>query len=88
MPRGGRLQLEIQTAALGHHVTVSVTDTGPGMSKTQTDLVLKPFYTTKHNGLGLGMALVKRIMERFGGAIQLYSVEGQGTRVSLIFNSV
>jgi len=86
MPGGGSLRLELNVAAPEHRVDVIVTDTGPGMSATQMDLVFKPFYTTKRNGLGLGMALVKRIMERFGGAIRLNSREGEGTRVSLSFN--
>ncbi|MBS1159174.1 MAG: putative two-component histidine kinase [Proteobacteria bacterium] len=87
MPGGGCLKVELQVAEREHLVSLVVSDTGIGMSETQMDLVFKPFYTTKRNGLGLGMALVKRIMERFGGAIRLHSGEGKGTRVSLIFNS-
>ena len=86
MPTGGMLRLELQVAEADRRVDVVVADTGPGISATQMDLVFKPFYTTKRNGLGLGMALVKRIMERFGGAIRLASREGEGTRVSLSFN--
>jgi signal transduction histidine kinase len=67
-------------------VVLRVTDTGPGMSPAELDLVFKPYYTTKREGIGLGMALVKRIMERFGGAISLDSREGEGTRVSLSFS--
>ena len=85
MPDGGSLRLEIQFAALPQSVRLVVTDTGPGMSPAELDLVFKPYYTTKRNGLGLGMALVKRIMERFGGAITLHSRKGEGTLVSLIF---
>ena len=56
------------------------------MSAAELDLVFKPYYTTKRNGLGLGMALAKRIMERFGGEIGLCSQKGDGTCVSLVFN--
>ena len=87
MPGGGRLQLELQVGEREKNVSLVISDTGAGMSETQLDLIFKPFYTTKRNGLGLGMALVKRIMERFGGAIRLNSHEGQGTKVSLTFNS-
>ena len=87
MSGGGSLKVELQVADSGRNVNVIVIDTGSGMSATQMDLVFKPFYTTKRNGLGLGMALVKRIMERFGGAIRLNSREGEGTRVSLTFNT-
>ena len=88
MPDGGSLRLELQTAALPQSVRLVVTDTGSGMSPAELDLVFKPYYTTKRNGLGLGMALVKRIMERFGGAISLHSRKGEGTRVSLMFKAV
>ena len=85
MPDGGSLRLEFQLETLPQRVGLVVTDAGPGMSPTELDLVFKPYYTTKRDGLGLGMALVKRIMERFGGAISLNSREGEGTRVSLSF---
>jgi len=87
MPDGGCLQLELKVAESGRQVSVIVSDTGSGMSATQMDLVFKPFYTTKRNGLGLGMALVKRIMERFDGTIGLNSTEGEGTRVNLTFKT-
>lgn len=87
MPGGGSLRLELQTAAQPRSVRLVVIDSGSGMSPAEMDLVFKPYYTTKRNGLGLGMALVKRIMERFGGEIQLRSQKGEGTRVSLVFNA-
>jgi signal transduction histidine kinase len=80
--------LEFQSAAQPQSVRLVVADTGTGMSPDELDLVFKPYYTTKRNGLGLGMALVKRIMERFGGAISLQSQKGEGTRVNLLFKAV
>ncbi|WP_409320489.1 ATP-binding protein, partial [Pseudomonas putida] len=47
--------------------------------------VARRFFTTKQGGLGVGLVLVKRIMERFGGTVRLSSSEGHGTRVSLSF---
>lgn len=85
MPDGGSLRLEFQQDTQLRRVVLVVTDAGPGMSPAELELVFKPYYTTKREGLGLGMALVKRIMQRFGGAISLYSREGEGTRVSLSF---
>lgn len=88
MPAGGSLRLELQPVLPHRRVDLVVTDSGSGMSPTQMELALKPFYTTKRKGLGLGMALVKRIMERFGGTISLHSREGEGTKVSLSFKMV
>ncbi|MNL47082.1 Sensor protein ZraS [compost metagenome] len=51
-------------------------------------MAFRPFFTTKQGGLGVGLVLVKRIMERFGGAATLDSREGEGTTVRLSFNLV
>jgi signal transduction histidine kinase len=56
------------------------------MTEKQLSMVFKPFHTTKARGLGVGLALVKRIIERYGGSILLESKENQGTRVHIIFN--
>jgi len=84
MPRGGVLSVEIETAQAGQ-VRMTLSDTGKGMSAQQQQLVFKPFFTTKQGGLGVGLALVKRIMERFQGSVVLTSREQEGTRVSLNF---
>lgn len=86
MPGGGTLDLQLLVSTARGYVDIIVSDTGSGMSPTQMDLVFKPFYTTKRNGLGLGMAQVKRIMERFGGAVILRSQKGKGTQACLRFH--
>lgn len=88
MPDGGSLRLELQPLAHHRRVHLIVTDTGTGMSPAQIELAFKPFYTTKRKGIGLGMALVKRIMERFDGSISLHSRVGVGTQAILAFNMV
>ncbi len=85
MPNGGTLRLATESGAAPSQVVLLVADTGTGMSPRQLEQVFKPFYTTKRTGLGLGLALVKRIMERFGGAIRITSREKEGTEVRLIF---
>ena len=85
MPNGGLLCAEV-TRLEGRQVRLVLSDTGKGMSQQQERMVFKPFFTTKQGGLGVGLALVKRIMERFGGSVSLSSREEEGTRVSLIFN--
>jgi len=85
MPQGGELRAEVRQLE-GQQAQLQLSDTGKGMSEQQRRMVFKPFFTTKQGGLGVGLALVKRIMERFGGAVELTSREEEGTRVSLIFN--
>ncbi len=85
MPNGGALSILLEVSTFKDNVDIVVTDTGAGMSPAQVELAFKPFYTTKHNGIGLGMSQVRRIMERFGGNASLHSQEGKGTKACLRF---
>ena len=85
MPAGGSLRLQLEVLAATKAVDIIVVDTGMGMSANQIEMAFKPFYTTKRNGVGLGMSQVKRIMERFGGLVSLHSREGKGTQACLSF---
>ncbi|VVN66383.1 ATP-binding protein [Pseudomonas fluorescens] len=84
MPKGGVLSIDIESPQPGR-VCMTLGDTGKGMNPQQQQMVFKPFFTTKQGGLGVGLALVKRIMERFDGSVELTSREQEGTRVSLNF---
>ena len=88
MPAGGTLRVQLEVFAANSAVDIIVADTGMGMSANQIQMAFKPFYTTKRNGVGLGMAQVKRIMERFGGLVSLQSREGAGTQACLSFRSL
>ncbi len=61
-------------------VVLSVQDEGRGISEEQIKLIFDPFYTTRDEGVGLGLATVKKIVERFGGYIGVTSQPGAGTR--------
>ncbi|MEW5787565.1 MAG: HAMP domain-containing sensor histidine kinase [Pseudomonadota bacterium] len=79
--RGGRVRLG--AARTDRLVRIWVEDDGPGMTTEQLARVFKPFYTTKPKGLGVGLPLAKRIIERLGGGIHITSQPGQGARVEL-----
>ncbi len=85
MPRGGRLRIEIERDRCQRRLILSVGDTGVGMSEQQLSMAFKPFYSTKRGGLGVGLSLVRRIMERFGGEVRVTSREHVGTNVCLLF---
>ncbi|EJM55670.1 sensor histidine kinase [Pseudomonas sp. GM48] len=87
MDSGGTLTIQIEPCD-ARRVCVRVSDTGKGMSKEQRAMAFRPFFTTKQGGLGVGLVLVKRIMERFGGEVTLDSREGEGTTVRLLLNLV
>ncbi|MNP14089.1 Sensor protein ZraS [compost metagenome] len=87
MDEGGTLTIAMAPID-AQNVRVVVSDTGKGMTEEQRRMAFRPFFTTKQGGLGVGLVLVKRIMERFGGTVALDSREGEGTRVSLTFKRV
>jgi len=63
---------------------VEIVDNGPGMTAEQRSKVFRPFFTTKSTGTGLGMPIVKKIMDLHGGEIEIDSTPGRGTAVRLI----
>jgi signal transduction histidine kinase len=67
-------------------LTVSVTDTGLGISPESQRRVFEPFYTTKARGTGLGLAIVQRRVAEMNGTLDLTSpvIDGHGTRLRLI----
>ncbi len=82
MPEGG--ELRVSTTADGSHALLRVSDTGCGMSAEQQRKIWDPFFTTKERGMGLGMAIVRRIIESHGGEVRLSSAPGQGTTIELL----
>jgi signal transduction histidine kinase len=68
-------------------VVAEVVDNGPVMTRDTLQSVFKPFYTTKQRGLGLGLPLVRRVLERLGGRVEVDSAPGRGTRVRLILRA-
>ena len=64
-------------------VLAEVRDNGPGISSSDMGLIFKPFFTSKAKGLGLGLPLVRRVVERLGGAVEVDSNPGEGTSVRL-----
>lgn len=64
-------------------VTVTVEDTGPGMTEETRARVFDMFFTTKPQGTGLGMAIARSVVSRHGGTLVIESAPGRGTRVAV-----
>src|SRR5262245_48128057 len=69
----------------GSDVWVSIKDNGPGMDQEQARRVFEPFFTSKSNGTGLGLAVARKLVEQHAGTIELHSVPGQGAEFVLTF---
>lgn len=67
------------------NVKFAFQDTGEGIARHNFDRVFKPLYTTKNEGNGFGLHIVKKIVEAHKGRIKLESIPGQGTKFTLIF---
>jgi signal transduction histidine kinase len=80
---GGRVT--IATSRVGDHVEVTVTDTGSGIPADRLSAIFDDFVTTKRRGLGLGLAISKRIVEQLDGTIAVESEVGRGTAFTLRF---
>ncbi|HEY2468111.1 MAG TPA: ATP-binding protein [Terracidiphilus sp.] len=63
---------------------VTVSDTGRGMTEQQLAQIFRPFYTTRSNGTGLGLSLVRRIIDDHHGQIDVASEPGQGSSFQVL----
>jgi len=76
MPNGGVLGVEVARAAGG--VEIAVTDCGAGIREAQRETIFLPFISSKTDGLGLGLPIVKRIVEEHGGSVSCQNRAGGG----------
>ncbi|MGQ3685329.1 MAG: sensor histidine kinase [Candidatus Loosdrechtia sp.] len=94
MPNGGVLTIVTDTCKeYVDYVTVTIADTGWGISEEITDRIFEPFFSTKKdseggNGLGMGLAISKRIVEDHHGKISVKSKVGEGTTFKICLPSL
>jgi two-component system sensor histidine kinase PilS (NtrC family) len=81
MPEGG--ELRVTTAVTGRNLVLRVSDSGEGINATDLAQIFEPFFSTKADGSGLGLALVHRIVQEHGGEIDVQSRPGAGTTFTL-----
>ncbi len=88
-PEGGKVDLEVKSNSDEEILQFSVTDTGIGIASENIDRLFKPFVqldsslSRRYAGTGLGLALVRRIVELHGGSVSLLSEIGKGSRFTV-----
>lgn len=79
LPAGGAGALTVRSKNSSGRVEVRISDTGCGIAPENLKKLYQPFFSTKSKGTGLGLAVVKRVVERHGGSIAIESQVGKGT---------
>jgi len=80
MPGGGRVTITTEAEAESM-LKVTVGDAGVGIPPENVERIFKMYYTTKPEGTGIGLALVRRVVDLHRGSIEILSTVGQGTNV-------
>jgi signal transduction histidine kinase len=93
MPNGGKLTISTEAGILPSDavirddgkqgLAITVSDTGSGIAASDLNHIFKPFFTTKANGTGLGLASAYGIVRQHGGDIKVQSTPGSGTRFTV-----
>ncbi|MCS6118682.1 PAS domain-containing protein [Shewanella baltica] len=81
----GATEIRIQAAEEGDQLLLNVIDNGKGLDANMQQKVLEPFFTTKSQGTGLGLAVVQSVVRNHGGQLQLSCLPNKGCTVSLVF---
>jgi signal transduction histidine kinase len=87
MPDGGEIQIEI--GALNNRVIIMFEDEGEGIPTENMEKIWDPFFTTKDMGTGLGLGIVKNIIESHGGKIEIKNnspLRGSQVKIELPVN--
>jgi signal transduction histidine kinase len=83
--KGGELKVRVQATEDESAVTVEIEDTGPGVPPELKEQIFNPFVTTKKSGVGLGLAIVSKIVDAHGGSLKLLSPAHQGACFRVTF---
>lgn len=75
---GKESQIDVFLRAVGNELKISVQDSGPGVPKDLQAKIMEPFFTTRSQGTGLGLAVVQMVCRAHKGRLELISEEGDG----------
>ena len=78
----GEIKIDISFKHIENQVSVTISDNGTGISEVDQEKIFIPHFTTKSKGSGIGLSLVKQIIENHGGKVWFSSEEGKGSSFS------
>lgn len=81
-------KIDVNVSVQDHMVKIMVKDNGLGISPENESKIFEPKFTTKTSGMGLGLAMVKNIVETYNGSITFTSQEGVGTTFTVTFPKI
>ncbi|WP_162821653.1 ATP-binding protein, partial [Klebsiella pneumoniae] len=81
----GSAWIHLQAERVNNGIALTLTDGGPGLTSEALEQVFIPFYTTRTDGVGLGMALADTLVQRLNGTIEASNITGQGACFRLWF---
>jgi signal transduction histidine kinase len=79
MPEGGTLEIRALENRQDENISISVRDSGSGMTPEQLGKLFQPLFTTKARGIGLGLVVVKNLTQANGGKVEVQSEVGKGS---------
>jgi signal transduction histidine kinase len=82
MPKGGRIFIRSEMNDPGW-LTVSISDTGPGIPEDIMGKIFEPLFTTKARGIGFGLSVVKKLVDNHGGTLGVESVLSKGSTFTI-----
>jgi nitrogen fixation/metabolism regulation signal transduction histidine kinase len=88
LAESARPKIVIRSERFGHAVRFTITDNGCGFPENLMKRAFEPYVTTKPRGTGLGLVIVKKIVEEHGGEVAIANVAPQGARVTITLPSV
>ena len=80
---GGSVTISLESR--GREAVVEVRDTGHGIAAKDIERITDPFFTTRVDGSGLGLSVVRTVVDEHGGTLNIDSVPGEGTCITMTF---
>ncbi len=83
MPEGGKLSVSVKMEKISEKVIIKISDTGEGIPQENIDKIFEPFYTSKKDGTGLGLALSFQTVKSHSGELDIESKLNEGTTIKI-----